>query len=212
MDTPVPGENGHEKAPSNGQGKPKAKGKGGKPWKDKTPGKKARRGSGSRQLTRQQADRRAKVANLSNQGKTTAQIAHDLGVDRETVEKDLVVLERMWHEHQMEDWGKRRAREIGKLELARDRFWQCFENGVNRHGETNLTGYGQLYLKACEQLTKLQQMTDQSAISLQAEGEARINLQFVTVESREELEEIQQLQFLSASRYKALLGGEQPEP
>ena len=78
---------------------------------------------------------------------------------------------------------------------------------MNRHGETHLTGYLHSALQASKQIAELQHLTDPAtAISIGGGGDnQRVNLQFVTVKDREELEEIQRLEHLSAERYKALL-------
>ena len=72
----VPQRTGDDGREGNGNGEPK---KDGKAWTDKRPGKKARRGSSSKALTRQQAERRRTVADLSNRGLSIVEIAHQIG-------------------------------------------------------------------------------------------------------------------------------------
>lgn len=173
-------------------------------WPDKRPGKRTRRTSGSKALTQQQAVRRRHVVDLLNRGLHSIEIAQALKLAPQTVRADIAAIERGWHERNLQDWTGIRLRELAKLEAARDAAWSAFKTAANRHGERLQNGYLTSYLKACEQIAKLLQLTDSATQINLTDQSKKVNLQFVEIRSRDELEAYRRHEAIQLDKYLAL--------
>lgn len=84
----------------------------------------------------QRRARQAEVARLYLQGKTQLHIAQQLGVSRQQVGYDLVVIRKAWLKSQIRDFDAAKSKELARLDLLEATHWDAFERSLRDGGRT----------------------------------------------------------------------------
>lgn len=182
--------------PKPGQGKPPA---------GNLPGKKLKRGA-SNLAAHLLADRRAKVASLRARGNDYNQIAHQLGVSYRTIQKDLQVIAKSWHEHMLLDYRVIREREVGLLEAARAEVLEQWETAVNRFGEDHQASYMAIYARLTQLLHDLLHINDPLSFTSArvASNTAQMQTKIIEIEIRDR-EELRNFEAMTLQQYELMI-------